>query len=77
MKFLRRAAVMEKTGVKNSQLYKKIAEGTFPAPIRTGERQVAWLESELDAWIEQKIAERHDHEPLVGGTPRGTKRVAK
>jgi len=29
-----------------------------PAPIRLGENRVAWIESEIDAWLESKREER-------------------
>jgi prophage regulatory protein len=34
--------------------------GTFPKPVKIGERAVAWPESEINAWLEQRIAERED-----------------
>jgi Prophage CP4-57 regulatory protein (AlpA) len=35
-----------------------MAEGRFPRSIRTGKRSVAWLESEVLAWQQARIAER-------------------
>jgi prophage regulatory protein len=43
------------TTLSRSTIYKKIAEGTFPAPIKLGDRAVAWLETEIVNWIEQRI----------------------
>ncbi|MGA7328313.1 MAG: AlpA family phage regulatory protein [Rhodomicrobium sp.] len=34
------------------------AAGKFPRRIKIGENRVAWLESEIDAWIAQKAEER-------------------
>lgn len=31
---------------------------TFPKPVKIGKRAVAWVESEIDAWQQEKIAER-------------------
>ncbi|TAG02382.1 MAG: AlpA family phage regulatory protein [Betaproteobacteria bacterium] len=39
-------------------MYEEMAEGTFPRPVKTGKRGVAWVESEIDDWIERRIAER-------------------
>jgi prophage regulatory protein len=39
-----------------TSIYLKISEGTFPSPISLGGRSVGWLESEIDAWIEERIA---------------------
>lgn len=43
------------TTLSRSTIYKKVAEGTFPAPIKLGDRAVAWLETEIVNWIEQRI----------------------
>ena len=32
--------------------------GRFPKRIRLGQNRVAWLESEVDDWIAQKMQER-------------------
>lgn len=45
-------------GLCHSQIYRLISKGTFPKPIKIGERRNAWIESEIDDWIKQKIAER-------------------
>ncbi len=34
------------------------AEGKFPARVQVGGNRVAWLESEINAWIEARAAER-------------------
>jgi prophage regulatory protein len=33
-------------------------EGTFPKRIKLGRNAVGWIESEVDAWIEQRAKER-------------------
>lgn len=55
-KILRRRRVEDRTGLPRSTIYDAIAAGTFPAPIRLGARSVGWLESEVEAWIAQRIA---------------------
>ena len=57
-KLLRRPAVLQKVPFCVSTLYQKIAAGTFPAPYPISERAVAWLEEEVDSWIEERIAAR-------------------
>lgn len=32
--------------------------GKFPKRVRLGERRIAWVANEIDAWIEERIAER-------------------
>jgi prophage regulatory protein len=34
------------------------AEGQFPAPVRLGERRLAYVRAEVEAWIDGKIAAR-------------------
>lgn len=52
---LRLPNVRARTGLSRSTIYLKISEGTFPAPIALGERSVGWVESEVDAWIAERI----------------------
>jgi prophage regulatory protein len=55
---LKLAEVEAVSGLKRSVLYEKIAEGTFPAPIALTPTARGWLESEIDAWLDQRIAAR-------------------
>ncbi|HQT03352.1 MAG TPA: AlpA family transcriptional regulator [Thiotrichales bacterium] len=50
--------VMQKTSLSKSQIYKLSASGNFPKPIRLGVSSVAWLTSEVDGWIRQRINAR-------------------
>lgn len=56
---LRKPAVKERIGINaDSTLYDLMATGHFPRPINLGARAVGWIESEVDAWIETRMAER-------------------
>lgn len=57
-KLIRRRSVMERVPFSKASLYRLIKLGQFPKPYPLDEkgRSVAWLEEEVDAWIEQKIA---------------------
>jgi prophage regulatory protein len=48
-------SVSLKTALPKSTIYLKISQDEFPAPIFLGKRSVAWLESEVDNWIEQRV----------------------
>ena len=48
---LRLPQVMVRVGLKPTRIYELMGDGSFPKPIRLGERAVAWLESEVDSWI--------------------------
>ena len=60
MKFLRLPEVKSRTGVSRSSIYLFVQNGTFPRPVRIGGRAVAWLETEIDEWIEARLAEREE-----------------
>jgi prophage regulatory protein len=56
-RLLRLPAVLARVGLSRSTIYNRISEGTFPAPVRLGERSVAWLEQSIDQWIEDRVVE--------------------
>jgi prophage regulatory protein len=41
-----------------SQMFKMVAEGRFPRPIKISEQRSAWLMSEIEAWLAARVAER-------------------
>ena len=55
-KILRLPAVRSLTGLSRSTVYQKISNGDFPKAISLGTRAVGWLESDVEAWIGQKVA---------------------
>lgn len=60
MKLIRIKDVMERTGLARSTIYKYISLGQFPQPIKLGTRAVAWVESEIDTWINDSINRRDE-----------------
>lgn len=57
-KILRRREVEALTGRSRTSLYRDIQAGKFPKPIQLGEKSVGWIEAEITAWLEERIAER-------------------
>lgn len=55
---LRRSEVTARVGLARSTIYARIQAGTFPAPVRTGTNSVAWVASEIERWIEGRVAAR-------------------
>jgi prophage regulatory protein len=53
-RFLRLPAVLALIGVSKATLYAWVKAGHFPTPHQLGQRAVAWLESEVIAWIDAK-----------------------
>jgi prophage regulatory protein len=54
-KFLSLPDVLSRTSLKRSTVYERIKLRSFPSPISLGGRRVAWLESEVDAWISARV----------------------
>lgn len=52
---LRLDQVRARTGLSRSSVYAKVANGEFPKPVAIGSRAVAWVESEIAAWIQARI----------------------
>ncbi len=57
-KLLRLPEVKARTGLSRSTIYALIGQNKFPRHIPLGLRCVGWLESEIDAWIENRAASR-------------------
>lgn len=54
-RILRLPAVKQRTGLSRSKIYFDVARGVFPEPISIGPRAVGWLESEISAWLAERI----------------------
>jgi prophage regulatory protein len=46
------------TGLKETQIEAKVRDGTFPPPVRLSARRLAWLETDVARWQQERIAER-------------------
>jgi len=57
-KILKAPQVAEEINVSIPQIYKLASKGTFPKPIKLGERGSGWLRTEVDAWLQARIDER-------------------
>lgn len=54
-RLLKKETVLDMCAVSNSTLYRMIKKRTFPAPVLlAGSRAVAWHESEVLDWIENR-----------------------
>jgi prophage regulatory protein len=58
-KLLRLPAVCAAVGMRKAGIYKAIRDGRFPQPIKLGVRASAWVASEVDAWISERIDTRN------------------
>lgn len=55
-KLLRLPQVIDLTGRGRSALYADMADKKFPKQIKIGPRASAWLESDVQRWIDQRVA---------------------
>lgn len=58
VRLIRLRELLAKTGLSRSAVYAAIQAGTFPTsiPILPDGRATAWVESEVDAWLRERIA---------------------
>lgn len=56
---LRLPQVRTRTGLSRSSIYDAMARGHFPRAIKLTERTVAWLSSDIDRWIADRIRAAH------------------
>lgn len=61
MKFIKLQSVMAITGMSRSSIYLAISEGRFPKQINLGVRSIAFLESEVQEWMEECIVNRRSN----------------
>ena len=68
LRLIRLPEVLSRTGYGRTSIYRKMEEGTFPKCLKLGGpikdhtqfdcRAIAWIEDEVDQWIESRIEER-------------------
>ena len=58
MRLIKLKEVIDKTSLGRSTIYEFMTKGTFPKQVSLGAKSVAWLESEVDDWIMERIGER-------------------
>ena len=57
-RILRLPEVMARTGLSRSTIYAWRVAGRFPQAVPLATRCVGWIESEVEAWLRERIAER-------------------
>ena len=67
-RLIRLPEVMNRTGYGRTSIYRKMKDGSFPKSVKLGGplkdpnafdcRAVAWIEDEVDQWIESRIEDR-------------------
>ena len=67
-KFIRLPEVLSRTGYGRTTIYRKMEDGSFPRSVKLGgppkdpnafdSRAIAWIEDEVEQWMESRIEER-------------------
>ena len=67
-RLIRLNEVMGRTGYGRTSIYRKMEDGSFPKSVKLGNpledpnafdcRAVAWIEDEVDEWIDSRIEKR-------------------
>ena len=68
-RFIRLNEVMGRTGYGRTSIYRKMEDGSFPKSVKLGNpledpnafdcRAVAWIEDEVDEWVDSRIEGRN------------------
>lgn len=74
-RFLRITDVADLVGLGRTTIYRYIREHGFPSPIPLGGQRVAWLESEVRTWMQNRVAQRPDAVTGTTATATGLHRV--
>ncbi len=61
-RIVRLNTVLTRTGLSRSTIYRKIAEGTFPAQLKISVNGAGWRESDIDRWVADPVRWRPEGE---------------
>jgi len=53
----RRPTVRARTGLSDSEIYRLVREGKFPRQVKFDGGKVAWVSTEVQKWITDRIAQ--------------------
>lgn len=54
-RLIRLPEVITKVGLSRSTIYARIDRKKFPTPVPIGGNRVAWLEQDIDQWIDDHV----------------------
>ncbi|KFX00722.1 MULTISPECIES: helix-turn-helix transcriptional regulator [Pectobacterium] len=60
-RLIRLSEVLERTGFGKAWIYRLISQNRFPRPVKIGIRAIAFVESEIDEWIQLTIENSRNH----------------
>jgi prophage regulatory protein len=57
-RILRKREVIRRVGYSLVHIYRLEKQGAFPKRVKLGPNSVGWIESEIEAWIRERIRRR-------------------
>lgn len=57
-RFISIREVLNRTSLSKTEIYRRIRAGKFPRAAPLSPARVAWLESEVEAWMDARVADR-------------------
>lgn len=60
MRFIRMPEVSKRTGLPKGSIYDLMKKGNFPKSVSLGARTIAFVESEIQQWIDDRIHQRNE-----------------
>lgn len=67
--FIRLPEVQRRTGYSKAWIYRLMSQQRFPSAVKIGSRAIAFVESEIDDWIDQRIEESRNGIYIPGIKP--------
>lgn len=70
-RLIRAAEVYDRTALSRASVWRRVRLGAFPKPVTLGYNRIAWVESEIDTWIDKQRmnppapARQRTEEPLT------------
>lgn len=63
MKLIRLRQVMQMTGLGRSSIYNYMKDQSFPKQVKITSNLSAWVETEINEWIQDKVNQRDNNSP--------------
>jgi prophage regulatory protein len=57
MKYVRMSQLTEIVPMSKATIWRKLKDGTFPKPVKLGERITAWRFDDIEAWLAARHCE--------------------
>ena len=76
-RFISTAVVLDRVCLSKTHLYRKINAGEFPRPVPLGPHKVAFLESEIEAWMAARLQARDQDEGVQARRERARMSVRR